>query len=330
VTTQHFNRQIIIGYLCAIGATALWSGNFIIARGLSESISPITLAFWRWVVAVAVFVPLAWESLIAEWDILTKNLPYLLLTSVLGITVFNTLLYYAGHSTTAINLSLISITFPVFIVIFSRIFFREAITLRRGAGIIVVAFGVVFLITKGSLSTLLHLSFAIGDLWMLTAAIIFAVYSILLKNKPPGLSIWALHLSTFMLGLLFLFPLFVWDCVTGPAVAYDPNIIGSILYVGVFASLTAFVLWSKAIVAVGPVRAGMIYYTLPLFSGFTAYLVLKEPIGIVHFFSLFLIVSGILIANSASTKVSHRAWQGTDNQGGPETPVKQGEDNDTM
>lgn len=296
------NRQIISGYLFAVGATAIWSGNFIIARGLNESIPPISLAFWRWVVAVVVFLPFALKSIITEWDILKKNIVYLSVTSLLGITTFNTLIYFAAHTTSAINLSLISITFPVFIVILSRIFFHELITVNKGIGIILVATGVVLLITRGTLARLLNISFAIGDVWMLAAAITFAVYSILLKRRPAQLSIWAFQLSTFILGLIFLFPFFIWEYTTTPSVEVDMKTISAILYVGIFASLSAFILWNKAIVAVGPSKAGMIYYTLPLFSGFLAYLFLKEGISMVHFYSALLIVSGILVANYESKK----------------------------
>jgi len=290
-------RQIISGYLFAIGATALWSGNFIVARGLNESIPPVSLAFWRWVVAVIVFLPFAVKSLIAQRNILKNNIAYVSLTSLLGITIFNTLIYFAGHTTTAINLSLISITFPIFIVILARICFCELISGNKVIGIVLVTIGVILLITKGNLTRLLELSFAIGDLWMLLAALIFAVYSILLKRKPQQLSIWTLQLSTFILGLLFLLPFFIWEHVTAPPVAFDSTIIGSILYVGIFASLSAFVLWNNAIVAIGPAKAGMIYYTLPLFSGFLAHLFLHESINSIHFFSAVLIVTGILAAN---------------------------------
>ena len=299
-------RQAFYGYLFALGATAIWSGNFIIARGLSESISPISLAFWRWVVAVIVFLPFAVKSLVAEWDILKNNLPYLSITALLGITTFNTLIYLAGHTTTAINLSLISITFPIFIVILSRFFYGEAITVNKGIGILLVAAGVVLLITKGTPSILLHLSFAIGDVWMLMAAIIFAIYSLLLKRRPEEMSIWALQLSTFILGLIFLFPFFIWDCVTVSSAEFDTKTIFSIFYVGIFASLSAFVLWNKAIVAVGPTKAGMIYYTLRLFSGMLAYLFLQEDIGLLHFYCVLLIVSGILIANYESERTGKR------------------------
>lgn len=299
-------RQALYGYLFALSATAIWSGNFIIARGLSESISPISLAFWRWVVAVIVFLPFAIKPLIGEWDILKENLPYLSITALLGITTFNTLIYFAGHTTTAINLSLISITFPIFIVILSRFFYREAITINKGIGILLVAVGVILLITKGAPSILLNLTFAIGDIWMLMAAIIFAIYSLLLKRRPEKLSIWTLQLSTFILGLIFLFPFFLWDCATSSPAIFDTKTIFAILYVGIFASLSAFILWNKAIVAVGPAKAGMVYYTLPLFSGTLAYLFLQEDIGMLHLYCALLIISGILTANFESNRVKKR------------------------
>jgi len=290
-------QSIFAGYLFAIGATAIWSGNFIVARGLSENISPISLAFYRWMVAVIVFTPFAIKTLLHEWPIIKKHIVYFSITSFLGVTIFNTLIYFAGHTTTAMNLSLIAITFPIFILLFSRILFKEFITIKKGVGITLVLIGVLFLITKGKLSTLLSISFNIGDVWMLLASIIFAVYSLFLKNKPKGLSIIALQFSTFILGLIFLFPLFLWEQTTVHQSFLNQTTIPAILYVGIFASLCAFVLWNKAIVVLGPSKAGMIYYTLPLFSGFLGYLFLHESIRMIHFYSMILIFSGIIVTN---------------------------------
>lgn len=124
-----------------------------------------------------------------------------------------------------------------------------------------------------------------------------------LHCRSVMLSILAFQLSTFILGLIFLSPFFILEYVTVPPVEFDTKTVFSILYVGVFASLSAFVLWNKAIMTVDPSKAGMIYYTLPLFSGLLAYLVLKEDISIIHFYSMLLIVSGILTANYESKKV---------------------------
>ncbi len=298
------NRQALFGYLFAIGSTAIWSGNFIIARALNGSIPPVSLAFWRWLVAVLVILPFAWKSFIAEWDIVRKNLPYLALAALLGVTAFNTLVYFAGRTTTALNIGLISVTFPVFIVFFSWVFFKEAITFNKGVGILLVLAGVVFLVTKGSLARLLGISFALGDLWALLAAIDFAVYSILLKHKPKGLGLWAFQLSAFFLGFLFLVPFFIWETLTNPPVVFDAKIILSILYVGIFASFAAFLFWSKAVAALGPARAGMVYYTLPAFSGILAFALLGETITPTYVFSVLLIAAGIVTANRTGAKPS--------------------------
>ena len=293
-------QSIFTGYLFAIGATAIWSGNFIVARGLSENIPPISLAFYRWMVAVIVFTPFATSALLKEWPIIKKHIIYFSITSFLGITIFNTLIYFAGHTTTAMNLSLIAITFPIFILLFSRILFKEFITIKKGVGITLVLIGVLFLITKGKFSTLLSISFNIGDVWMLLASIIFAIYSLFLKNKPKGLSIIALQFSTFILGLIFLFPFFLWEQTTVHQSFLNQTTIPAILYVGIFASLCAFILWNKAIVVLGPSKAGMVYYTLPLFSGFLGYLFLHESISMIHFYSVTLIFSGIVATNHES------------------------------
>jgi drug/metabolite transporter (DMT)-like permease len=297
------NNQQAIGIFLALSATAIWSGNFIIARGLSEMIPPVTLAFFRWAVAVIALFPFAFKKVIKEKHLIKRRLPYLIIISILGVSLFNTLIYIAGHSTTAINLSLISITFPIFVVIFSRLFLSEKITLHKQAGIVFVVIGVIILITKGNLQKLLNLTFAIGDLWMLLAAIIFAIYSIMLQKRPQEISTASFQLSSFIIGLLFLFPFFLWENLATPQIQIENSVIFSVLYVGLFASLAAYTLWSKAISYIGPGKASMIYYTLPLFSGISAYLFLGETFGFIQIGSMLLILAGIFTANFKTNRL---------------------------
>jgi len=155
---------------------------------------------------------------------------------------------------------------------------------------------------------------------MLIAAIIFAIYSILVKIKPENISIRAFQLSTFILGLIFLFPFFIWEQVTYHFVNLSKATVLAILYVGIFASFTAFLLWNKSIVMIGPSKAGMIYYALPVFSGILAHLFLDENISTIHFFSMLLIFSGIIISNRKS-KVKPKIVSNMDgDSSGPHLP----------
>jgi drug/metabolite transporter (DMT)-like permease len=305
--TGKIDNSIATGYLFALGATAIWSGNFIVARGLSDHIPPVSLAFFRWMTAVLVFAPFAVKGLTREWHQIRQHLVYFCITSFIGITCFNTFIYIAGHTTSAMNLSLIAITFPIFIMIFSRILYGELLSFKKGIGILFVLTGVVFLITKGTLSALVNISFAKGDLWMLLASVLFAVYSLLLKSKPKEISVFTLQFTCFLMGIVFLLPFFLWEQgqTTGLANYLNGTTIPAILYVGIFASLCAFLLWNQAIVTLGPSKAGMVYYTLPLFSGFLGYLFLDEAMGFVHFLSMVLILSGILVTNHESRVPGH-------------------------
>ncbi|HCO47983.1 MAG TPA: EamA/RhaT family transporter [Spirochaetaceae bacterium] len=287
------------GYLFALGSTAIWAGNFAIARALNQSITPISLAFLRWTVAAIAILPFALRHLIAEKALIRKHFLYILITAALGISLFNTLIYFAGRSTTSVNMSLISITFPIFIILLSRMFYGEKITINKVAGIVLVISGVLLLVTKGKLSSLLSITFAPGDALMLLAAFIFATYSILLRRKPQAMNLWTLQASTFIVGVILLFPFFLWDRSRAPAVQVNSGLVLAALYIGILASLTAFVIWNKAIERIGATKAGMVYYSMPLLSGILAYFVLGESITIIHLYSLLLIVPGILLANRA-------------------------------
>ena len=279
-----------------MAATLLWSGNFVVSRLMVDEVPPVTLAYLRWSTAVLILLPFLARSLWRHRTAIHQNIGYLLLISLLGVTLFNTLIYLAGATTTAVKMSLIAITFPLFIVIFSALFLGEPLSRNRLLGILLVATGVSYLVTNGAPTDLLQLSLAVGDLWMMAAAILFAIYSILIRYKPATLSSGAFLATTFLLGLLLLTPWMIWEQLHHPWPTLSVTSVGSVLYLGIFASIGSYLLWNRAITLIGPSNAGMIYYSLPLFSGAAAYWILSEPITSVHWISATLILSGIYLS----------------------------------
>ena len=279
-------------------ATLIWSGNFIVARGLIDSIPPVSLAYWRWLVAVVALTPIAVKPLISDWPIIKSNILYICITSILGISLFNTLIYIASHTTTAINLSLIAITFPIFIILLSRIIYHELLTVNKAIGVFLVTLGIITLITKGDVSVLKNINFSSGDLWMLLAAMTFAVYNLMLKKKPAQLGTRSFQLITFSVGLLFLTPFYIWEASTTDFQihAITNTTLYYILYLGLFASLASYFLWGNAVEKIGPTKSSMIYYSLPIFSGLLAYLFLGETIENIHLLRMSLIAAGIFTA----------------------------------
>lgn len=296
------NKLITNGYVFALLATILWSGNFIVARDIKDIVDPYSLSFYRWLLATIILLPFAIVPLIKNIVIVKRHFIYLSIVSILGVSLFNTLIYIASHTSSALNLSIISITFPIIVIIISRVIFKEHIGINKFTGILIVLAGVLLLITRGDISVLVNITFNIGDLWVLLAAISFAVYSILLRYKPKTLSMITFQLITFILGTIYLIPLFLWEFDT--RVINEPTLNNtiSILYIAICSSLLAFIFWNKSIELLGATKAGMIYYTLPIFTGSLAFIFLDETISYVHLFSILLIFIGIYITNKNKNK----------------------------
>lgn len=286
-----------VGYAFALGATIIWSGNFIVARGLYESVSPATLAFLRWLTATLALLPLAAPAVWRERHAIRQNFSYLLATAFLGVTVFNTLIYFAARFTSALNLSLIATASPIFTLIFARIFLGEALTAGRVTGLLIAISGVFILVTRGDISMLRELHFSVGDIGMVLAAMIFGAYTVLVRCKPDQVGQSAFLLSIFALGLGLLAPVAAWEVLSHGLPNLRFPLLASVLYLGMGASLASYSLWNKAIVTIGPARCGFVYYSLPVFSGIEALLFLGEPASWVHAGSGLLILSGIVLAN---------------------------------
>lgn len=285
-----------LGVLFALGATVIWSGNFVVARELYETVSPAMLAFLRWITATLALAPVAALAMWRERRIIRRHMKYLLATSFTGVTVFNTLLYLAARSTSALNLSLIAITAPVFTLLFARFLIGEPFTLGRAAGVALAAAGVAVLVTRGEFALLLSLHFSMGDLWMAVAAVIFGLYTVLVRMRPRQLGQTSFLLATFVAGTIMLVPWTAWEARQYGIPEFNPALLGSVLYIGLGASLASYVLWTRAVEIIGPSRSGFIYYSLPLFSGLEAFFLLGEPVGIIHAVSGLLILGGIVLA----------------------------------
>lgn len=284
------------GILFALGATVIWSGNFIVARGLNQSIEPATLSLLRWGTAFLGLLPFACRAAWAQRAEIRKAMPAMIPMAILGVTVFNTLLYKAAHSTSALNLSLIATSTPVFIILLARFFLNEKLTVRKMGGLSVALAGVLLLITGGDPGRLSGLEFSVGDLWMSLAAVIFAAYSILVRRFRGGLSQSAFLLTLFGTGIVFLAPWAGWEMLAAGPPDITPGAAGAILYIGLGASLASYAMWNSAVNSIGPSLAGLIYYSLPLFSGTAAFVLLGEPMGLIHLASAACILGGIVLA----------------------------------
>ena len=296
--TETAKRNTYTGIALALITVIIWSGNFIIARGLYKQIPPVSLAFYRWALASIIIFFLGYKKFIAERAFVLKNRQYLFWVALMGITLFNTFIYVAGHTTTAINLALIGTTAsPIFAIIISAIFLKEPITPLRFTGLLFCITGVVVLLSKGSINTLLAFRFTAGDVWTLLSALVFAIYTVLVKRKPATISPITFLFVVFIGGTLLLLPFFITERIIMPPIQWDWHLSGSILYLGIGASVISFFFWNSAIARIGPVRTALFGNLIPVFSTLEAVWLLGETISVVHLISGALVITGLVLAN---------------------------------
>lgn len=298
-----FRKPIVAGVILAIIATLIWSGNFIIARSVIHDIPPVTLAFYRWLTASLLMLPLAWKQIPGEWPLVKKNPAYFFLTALTGIALFNTFVYIAGHYSPAINLALIGTTSsPIMAILLARVFLKEKITGWRVAGLTLCIAGILYLLSAGSFQKLVTLQFGRGDAWILAGALAFAIYNIQVRKKPAGISAQHFLLVIFSVGTLLLFPFTLFEQAQNPPIAWNWSLMAVILYLGLGTSVIAFLCWNAAILRLGAARTALFGNLIPIFSSLEALLLLKENITYLHLVSGLLVIGGLVLANLPPTR----------------------------
>lgn len=147
-------RYKLMAYLLVVSTVLCWSGNFIVARGVHAEVPPIALAFWRWAMALLVILPFSFHHLRRQWRLLISNWKIIAFLAILSVSNFSMFIYMALNSTTAINAVLVNSLTPVFIVIVSWGLGGERATAGQAAGILISLSGLLFIITRGNVSSL--------------------------------------------------------------------------------------------------------------------------------------------------------------------------------
>jgi len=277
-------------------ANLFWAGNWVLGRALRDAVDPISLNFYRWVISIAVLAPFALPGLAAKREAIRRHFGLLAFLALIGVSIFQSLVYLGLKSTTTVNAVLINCAAPLFILLGAWALDGERATLRQLAGILVSVTGILVILSRGEPAVLRQFEFHAGDAWIVLAVAIWGVYSVLLKRRPPELG--GLHFLFVLavLGTLFLAPAFVLQVWHSPPRMPTMNEGMAILYVGLAASVGAFLLWNRGVAVLGPSTGGFMLYLLPLFGTLLAIAFLGETFGAFHAVGIATIVAGIILA----------------------------------
>jgi drug/metabolite transporter (DMT)-like permease len=302
---RHYNKEVQIGTILAITACIIWSGNFIISRYAIHLAGPISLAFFRWSIATISMFPFAIHNFKKEKQLFKANFSYFFWMALVGIAVYNTMIYQAGHYTTAINMALFGSTIhPIVATLLAAWIVQEKLNWKSITGIVLGIMGILVLLSKGDLNTLLHFKIATGDLWMIGAGICFGTYNVFVRKKPIGISNNSFLLVLFALGTILLCPFAIYEMNYIQPVHFNKQLLFIILYLGIGNSTIAYLLWNNAIHRMGSAKTALFGTLIPFLSSIEALFILKEQFNIFQIISGVIIVSGIVI-NTWPSKIKH-------------------------
>jgi drug/metabolite transporter (DMT)-like permease len=285
-------------YLMLILCAFFWSGNFIVGKfSTLYEIPPLTLNFFRWLIVWIILIPFTFMDILKNIKIIKQNFYPILLMSITSISIFNSVVYYSLNFTQVLNGALMISIIPVLIVFISYIFNTEKINFFQIFGLLLSITGVATIVTRLDFAKLINLDINKGDLWLLVAMLSWAIYSTMLRTHKTGLKYLSFMSVIVSIGLIFLFPQFLFELNNHQVIKFNIPVILITSYVVLFAGLGSYILWNKAVVIVGPNKAGIFLHLMPVFTSFMAIFLLNEKLMNFHIIGASIIIVGIYLSS---------------------------------
>ena len=178
-------------------------------------------------------------------------------------------------------------------------FFKDKINFSRLIGLILCLGGVLIIICKGDLSYLINFKFTSGDLWILGAAIGWAIYSIFLINWKSNFSLMARFTLIAFFGAISLFPFYIIEEIFFFTTVFNDNFLFWVLFAAISPGIIAFTLYTKVQKYVGASLAGFTLYIFSIYSAIYGIVLFEESLLTFHYYGAALVFIGVYLARKA-------------------------------
>jgi drug/metabolite transporter (DMT)-like permease len=282
-------------YLLLTLAPFFWACNWIIGRGLHADVPPMAMTFFRWLFGIAFMLPFAWPHLRQQWPAVRQHWRVLIPLGVVGVGIHNSFAYIGLNSTTATNGVILNSTIPIMIMALSWIFLRERLSRLQLTGLAVSIAGVLAILSHGSWEQLAGLKLNRGDIWVLGSMLLWSIYTLMLRWRPPELHMLSFLLVIACIGELTVLPLFLAEHWFVRQTVFTPDALIAFASVGLFSSFLSYVFWNRGVQQVGANVAGMFVHLMPVFGTLLAWMFLDERLQLFHVAGIALILAGIYL-----------------------------------
>ena len=271
------------------------ASNLIVARGGVEYVPPISLAFWRWTLVFIILSIFNFYFLKDKLKAIKKEFFKLFFLGAMGCGVCGAFPFLAGKTTTIVNMGIIYTSSPIFIILISSLFFREKINYLKIIGLISCLVGVFIIIIKGDISFLINLKFTMGDLWMLGAAIGWALYSIYLFYWKSDLAVFPRFTLIAFFGAVSLLPFYILEENFFLKTNFDNNFLFWVSFAAISPGIIAFSLYTLTQKYLGASTTGFTLYLFTVYGAFYGIFLFQEKLELFHYIGTILVFIGIFL-----------------------------------
>jgi len=278
------------------------ASNLVVARGGVDYVPPISLAFWRWLVVFLILLPFTYLSLKKNFRIIKKEYKKLFFLGAMGCGVCGAFPFLAGQTTTVANMGIIYTSSPIFIILISNIFFNEKINLTKIIGLVTCLIGVFIILIKGNLNLLINLKFTVGDLWMLAAAIGWALYSVYLFYWKTELDLFQRFTLIALFGTISLLPFYIGEEIFFKSTLFGYDFLRWVIFAAVSPGIIAFTLYTLAQKQLGASLTGFTLYIFTVYAAIYGYFLFDEKLENYHYLGTVLVFFGVYLAKKKNVK----------------------------
>lgn len=273
-------------------AVLIWSMNIAVTRYVVDYISPVSISFYRWLVAFLVLTPFMATRVWRERVLIRQYWKKLAVLAAFGMVLYQGLGYTAAHYTSATNMGIINAFIPIFTIFVSMFLLKEIPNRFAIIGSILSFLGLLYVMAQGNLAGLIQSGGHLGDVMMVLAVFFYAFYGVFLKKWQLNIPLMISLYIQIIFALLYHLPFVLWLGLE----AINPQNISSVLYAGIFPSLIAPLVWMLAVQMIGPNRTSIFMNLMPVFTAIIAYIWLNEAWTVYHSIGGAIILLGILLA----------------------------------
>ncbi len=285
--------KTIVGLLCGLGAASIWGGMYVVSKVVLDIIPPFSLVTLRLILGA---ITLAMILLFKGFPSISRKQSWQVLgVGFVGYGVSLSLQFLGTKLSTAGNGSLVTSATPAFVLLFAWLLLKEKITPRKLLALFLATLGVVAVIDPRSAQ--LNPEMFLGNMFLIGAAITWALYSVLVRKVTQNMDVLLFSLLAFLGGLPVTLAASAWEFSAIGIGQINLAIIAGVLFLGIISTALAMVLWNTAFAYVDAGLASLTFFAQPVVGTLLGWLLLGENITPLFLLGGVLIGFGLVISS---------------------------------